>query len=230
MRPCAGSLTGRFAAWDRGVGMQVIGAGFPRTGTLSTQAALNRLGLPCYHMVEVLAHEQHTDAWYDFLVGGRPMSWTALFADYEATVDAPAAFFYREIMEAFPESKVLLNVRDSAAWFDSFMTLNGVIMELSPQRDANPRFDRWLSVGERMIERVFGETPDRESAIRVFEEHNGRVRDEVPADRLLVFRVQDGWGPLCELVGRDVPSEPFPHLNEGADTIRAGVRAAFGLA
>lgn len=210
--------------------MQVIGAGYPRTGTLSTQAALIRLGLPCYHMAEVVRHEAHTDAWYDFLVQGRPMDWRRLFADYEATVDAPAAFFHREIMEAFPAAKVLLNLRDSEKWFESFMTLNGVMMEFAARRGSNPRLDRWLAVGEALIGHTFGGTLDRDSIIRVFEEHNRRVQEEVPAHRLLVFRVQDGWEPLCAFLGRDVPAEPFPHLNEGPDTIRTMVGGFFGIA
>jgi hypothetical protein len=210
--------------------VQVIGAGYPRTGTLSTQAALIRLGLPCYHMAEVVRHEAHTDAWYDFLVQGRPMDWRRLFADYEATVDAPAAFFHREIMEAFPAAKVLLNLRDSEKWFESFMTLNGVMMEFAARRGSNPRLDRWLAVGEALIGHTFGGTLDRDSIIRVFEEHNRRVQEEVPAHRLLVFRVQDGWEPLCAFLGRDVPAEPFPHLNEGPDTIRTMVGGFFGIA
>jgi hypothetical protein len=210
--------------------VQVIGAGYPRTGTLSTQAALIRLGLPCYHMAEVVRHEAHTDAWYDFLVQGRPMDWRRLFADYEATVDAPAAFFHREIMEAFPAAKVLLNLRDSEKWFESFMTLNGVMMEFAARRGSNPRLDRWLAVGEALFGHTFGGTLDRDSIIRVFEEHNRRVQEEVPAHRLLVFRVQDGWEPLCAFLGRDVPAEPFPHLNEGPDTIRTMVGGFFGIA
>jgi len=71
--------------------VQLIGAGFPRTGTPSTQAALIRLGLPCYHMAEVASHEAHTNAWYDFLVAGRPMDWRKLFADYDVRVPAIAA-------------------------------------------------------------------------------------------------------------------------------------------
>ncbi len=34
--------------------LEVIGAGWGRTGTLSLAAALESLGYPCYHMVEVL--------------------------------------------------------------------------------------------------------------------------------------------------------------------------------
>lgn len=209
--------------------MKIIGAGFPRTGTLSTQAALIRLGFPCYHMVEVVRREEHTNAWYDFLVADRAMEWGKLFAEYEATVDAPAAFFYREIMAAFPDAKVLLNLRDPEKWFASFMTLNGVMEEFRGHRASNPRLDRWLAVGESIMGRVFHDAPDREAVIRVFEEHNRRVQEQVPADRLLAFRVQDGWKPLCEFLGCEVPPEPFPHLNEGPDTVRAGLSVMFGV-
>ena len=209
--------------------MQVIGAGFPRTGTLSTQAALMRLGFPCYHMAEVLRRPEHTDAWHEYLVAGRPMDWRRLFADYQATVDAPAAFFHREVMAAFPDAKVLLNLRDPDKWFESFMTLNGVMGEFMPLRETNPRLDRWLGVGEALLGRVFGGTIDRDAVIRTFEEHNRLVQEEVPADRLLVFRVQDGWGPLCSFLGCEVPDEPFPHLNEGPDTVRAMIGQTFGI-
>ena len=70
--------------------MKVIGAGWPRTGTLSTRAAVTRLGLPCYHMAEVALHEDHTRAWYSFLIEQKLMDWKALFSNYSATVDAPA--------------------------------------------------------------------------------------------------------------------------------------------
>jgi len=209
--------------------VKIIGAGFPRTGTLSTQAALIRLGFPCYHMVEVVRREEHTNAWYDFLVAGRPMDWGTLFAEYDATVDAPAAFFHREIMAAFPDAKVLLNLRDPEKWFESFMTLHGVMQELAGHRAANPRLDRWFAMSERIMGRVFQDAPDRATVIRVFEEHNRRVQAEVAADRLLVFRVQDGWKPLCAFLGCEVPPEPFPHLNEGPDTVRAGLAMLFGV-
>jgi hypothetical protein len=210
--------------------MRLIGAGFPRTGTLSTQVALNRLGFPCYHMAEVIRQEAHTDAWHAFLIDGRPMDWERLFADYAATVDAPAAFYHREILRTFPEAKVLLNVRSADQWFESFKTLNNVMLEFTTHRRTNVRLDRWLAVGEALIRHVFGSPSDREGVIRVFEEHNRRVQAEVPADRLLVFRVQEGWEPLCAFLGCDVPAMAFPHLNEGPDTVRAVVKEAFGIA
>jgi hypothetical protein len=47
-----------------------------------------------------------------------------------------------------------------------------------------------------------------------------QVKTHVPADRLLVFQVHDGWGPLCKFLEREAPAGiPFPHLNEGKATL-----------
>jgi len=61
----------------------------------------------------------------------------------------------------------------------------------------------------------------RENCTRTFNAHNAKVQERVPADRLLLFRVEDGWESLCEFLGHPVPHEPFPHVNEGVETIRA---------
>jgi len=42
------------------------------------------------------------------------------------------------------------------------------------------------------------------------------VRETVPADRLLVWQVKDGWEPLCAMLGVPVPDEPFPRTNDAA--------------
>lgn len=209
--------------------MQLVGAGFPRTGTLSTQAALGRLGLPCYHMAQVIVREEHTRAWHDFLIHGKPMDWRWVFGDFEATVDVPAAIFYREILDAFPGAKVLLNVRDPERWFASLQSLEQTTQEAERFRGSNPRLACWLDVVREVGRRMVGGEIDRERCIREFEDHNRRVQEEIPADRLLVFRVQDGWEPLCDFLGRPVPDEPFPHLNEGPDTVRAILAHVFGV-
>ena len=50
---------------------------------------------------------------------GEPVDWEAAFAGYRATVDFPAANFWAEVAEAYPEAKVLLTVRDPNRWYDS---------------------------------------------------------------------------------------------------------------
>jgi hypothetical protein len=54
------------------------------------------------------------------------------------------------------------------------------------------------------------------------------VKRRVPQERLLVYEVKEGWGPLCEFLGVPVPDEPFPRLNDTAQMQR-GMRAVRAL-
>jgi hypothetical protein len=65
---------------------------------------------------------------------------------------------------------------------------------------------------------------DKQHALDVFQRHIDAVRGRVPADQLLVYEVGQGWEPLCELLGVDVPDTPFPHLND-----TASFRTMFGM-
>ncbi len=55
---------------------------------------------------------------------------------------------------------------------------------------------------------------DRECATKAFERHIEEVKKRVPAEKLLVYEVKQGWGPLCGFLEVEAPQEPFPHLNE----------------
>src|SRR6266851_9175875 len=102
-----------------GSGLKVIGAGFGRTGTLSIKHALEELGFgPCYHMTE-LFDKPGVDAQWDAIVRGEPVDWNTVFKGYQATVDWPACTFYEELMQAYPDAKVLLTVRDPEKWYAS---------------------------------------------------------------------------------------------------------------
>ncbi len=80
-----------------------------------------------------------------------------------------------------------------------------------------------MRVFQRMIDRLWkrmfpGRFEDRDSAIDAFNRHNEQVRRDVPASRLLVYEVSQGWYPLCEFLGVPVPEgKPFPHLNDAAE-------------
>ena len=69
-----------------------------------------------------------------------------------------------------------------------------------------------------------------ETAVRFFTEWQQQVKADIPADRLLVFEVKDGWEPLCQFLGLPVPQEPFPNVNDTAEvqqTIRRMKRACY---
>lgn len=204
--------------------MRVIGAGFGRTGTMSMQAALEVLDYRCYHMKEVPETPGHLQAWHEFVAGRAPMDWQALFADYEATVDFPACMYYQELLREFPDAKVVLNLRDAERWFNSFSTLQDTTDHFRKFRFL-PRARRFLDFVDLLLGSVFGNPRDREHCIDVFNRHNEAVQENVPADRLLVFRVQEGWELLCKFLGCEVPEGvPFPHLNEGKETLETLAR------
>lgn len=67
--------------------IEVIGAGFGRTGTLSLKFALETLGYDkCYHMMEVILNESHVDQWRK-AARGEALDWSELYQGYRATVD-----------------------------------------------------------------------------------------------------------------------------------------------
>lgn len=53
------------------------------------------------------------------------------------------------------------------------------------------------------------------------------VKRVVPAERLLVMNLKEGWQPLCRFLDKPVPEEPFPRLNdaEEAEKVAKGIFA-----
>lgn len=202
--------------------MDVIGVGFGRTGTASMQLALERLGYgPCYHMVEAVAERARIRAWTR-VFAGEPTNWDELFDGYRSTVDWPAAAYWRELVDAYPDAAVVLTVRDPQRWYDSMRaTIIAQMSALSsPVARAllalNPTLRRFVDgLTERMNE-VYDGRFDRDSAVAAFERHTREVHQYVPSERLLTFDVSDGWGPLCAFLGVPEPDEPFPRANDSA--------------
>jgi Sulfotransferase domain len=210
--------------------MKVIGVGVPRTGTLSQKVALEMLGVgPCYHMVNVLGDLTQVPLWTNALDGAP--DWSAIFGQCRSTVDWPGGFFYRELMEFYPEAKLVLSTRDPDEWEKSMRdTVWGtyfggtLISHLSYARTiVDPQWDAYISMMKRMLWEDRGtfvgthEKPGQlaDGLVRFHEE----VQSTVPADRLLVWSVGEGWEPLCDFLGAEVPDAPFPRLNDSKQYI-----------
>ncbi len=224
--------------------LQLIGAGFGRTGTLSLYTALNSLGLPCYHMVEVLqnrANRHHLAFWRRVAHGepGQQFPWDEVFAGYAAAVDNPASCVWRELLVANPDAKVIITLhpRGAEAWYES--TLETIyfsermwqfrlLARVSPFARALGDMTHHL-VWQRAHR---GTMANRQAAIAHYQQHIDAVKAAVPPERLLVYSVDQGWGPLCAFLDRPEPQSPFPHVNDRAE-IQAKIElinvAAFGL-
>ena len=217
--------------------MRIIGAGFGRTGTTSLKAALETLGFgPSYRLDEVFKHPEQVAFW-EAARRGECVDWAGFFAGYGVAVDWPAFSFYKELMEAFPEAPVILTVRDPERWYESVRSTIYGIHKLSagpaPVRLAfvlaglfAPAVTGIASLADRSLwDGAFeGRFEDRRHAIETFRRHNEEVRRQVPPERLLVYDVRGGWGPLCDFLGVEAPDGPFPHLNDTREMRRRLIR------
>ncbi|HEV7963134.1 MAG TPA: sulfotransferase [Actinoplanes sp.] len=198
--------------------MDVIGAGFGRTGTLSLKVALEQLGFgPCMHMLPLLDDAERAALFRKAAEGDRD-SLRAALDGCRSTVDWPGAYFWRELVEDNPAAKVILTVRDPQEWYASIeRTILAAATQARPVAELPDFATRRGMIDTTVLEGTFGgRLGDREHAVRVFEEHSAEVRRVVPAGRLLEFRVADGWEPLCAFLDRPVPDAPFPRLNDTA--------------
>ena len=201
--------------------LEVIGAGFGRTGTASMKAALEQLGyLKTHHMFEVMGDARQMDLWHGIATGRAP-DWDAVYADFPAAVDFPTASYWRELAAHYPDAKVILTVRDEDKWWKSARSTIIAIGRASPQwarRLIPPIRKNTEMVNGTVWDRMFdGRQFEEAHAKMVYREHNAAVAAELPADRLLVFEVKEGWEPLCAFLGKPVPDTPFPHVNDGAE-------------
>jgi hypothetical protein len=192
--------------------IQVISAGFGRTGTALMREALVRLGFGPYdHMVENFEHQERFALWDEALrrkSAGEPIDWQPLLDGFRAIVDWPGAYFWEELTAAHPEAKVVLTVRDPERWYDSIQQTIFTLQD-----------DQWPEGPRDIIyTRTFGDRlTDRAYCQAVFAGQIQAVRETIAPDRLLVFDVKEGWEPLCAFLDVPVPGdEPFPHVNDTA--------------
>ncbi len=200
--------------------LKVIGAGMPRTGTLSLKTALEQLGFgPCHHMTEVFVHPEQWPLW-ERIGDGHDVEWEEIFGPYRSTTDAPGVYFWRQLADRYPDAKVILTERDPQRWYDSmaatiFSPQHRQSLQASPVGAIIAKLARrsWPNRDEA----VRSGPPPREVLIEMFEAHNAAVRREIAPERLLIYQVAQGWEPLCAFLGVPVPETPFPRVNNTDD-------------
>ncbi len=195
--------------------IKVIGAGFGRTGTASFKSALETLGFgPCYHMFELISHLDQLPL-LQAARKGTLDNWELILQTYGSTTDWPACNYYQAHLRAYPDAKVVLTTRDPEKWYESVAaTIYPITMRSTegadPQQAAHTQYVRDLVWSDTFD----GKFEDKAYAIGVFSQHIEQVKQNVPAEKLLLFDVQEGWEPLCAFLGVSVPAEPFPRLND----------------
>lgn len=218
--------------------LEVIGAGFPRTGTMSTRAALEHLlEGPVYHdFVPIGERPDHVPLWMKMFQSGQldPEVEMKILQGFRGGLDTAIIIFYKELMELYPSAKVLLTVRDPHKWFVSMTNLREITGTVALKQPYVSVL-RMMGLGLFVDFLVRVQEPDmpgiqgrinralaagEEEAVAVFNAHVEEVRAHVPPEKLLVFEAKEGWEPLCSFLQLPIPAIPFPNVNGHSELIR----------
>jgi hypothetical protein len=205
--------------------MKLIGAGLPRTATSSQKAAMDVLGLdPCYHMQNVFADLDEAVKWRAALDSVAALE--DVVAGSVSVIDWPGTYHWRTLMDIYPDAKVMLSVRSGESWARSMQQTiwgmlwgDGLLGHVTRvHTDVDPRYAFYIETMKTMWRRA-GLADERStvaSMASAMEAYNRHVIETVPAERLLVWQIGDGWEPICAFMGLPVPAQPFPHINDSA--------------
>ncbi|KAI1176532.1 hypothetical protein F4777DRAFT_577830 [Nemania sp. FL0916] len=221
--------------------MEVLCVGLPRSGTESLQHALLKLGYDhTLHGWDIILENPNycqqyvrlsRKKWFGPLNGDNNITATdfdAVLGHSVAVTDTAGSVFAAELIAAYPNAKVILNYReDIDAWHQSMVSTiaradsHWPLFFLSCL--GRECFWAWHSHVRFMYPGLFRaldgniKTGIARNGKWVYKEHYNMIRGLVPKDRLLEWKITDGWEPLCKFLGKPVPeNEPFPHANTAA--------------
>jgi len=207
------------------MGLKVIGTGQGRTGTTSLKIALEQLGFgKCYHMWELMNNPDQL-IYFQKAERGENVDWDELFKGYNSACDYPVIRYYKQVLEKYPDAKVIHTMRDAESWFKScsdtifwavkpsFRRLMGMMIRLPFSATLRKRL-RIFKFNEIMVGSSFGnDLKNKKKVIDYYNEYNSTILNTIPKEKLLVYDVKTGWEPLCNFLNVAVPSTPFPKSN-----------------
>jgi len=210
--------------------MKVICAGFLKTGTKSIAKALQHLGFTVFDWEEQTF--DFLDHWVDVFQNGSKPDVKRVYQNADVCVDLPGYFFFEEILEAFPDCKVILSVREEDSWIESLVrqldSLHALRSKIVSMLSPSARKMRYLA--DSFHDAAIGSCNTKSTYVfkKRYRIHNHHVKSIVPADKLLVFNVKQGWKPMCEFLECDVPTIAFPHENIKAEITKTSMTGRYG--
>lgn len=148
--------------------------------------------------------------------------WDQLLGSYSAvSADPPAVAFAEDLIAAYPKAKVILVEREIESWYRSFDT-NVINAQWSPMISFVSELDPWFLGAVKRCHRRWAtgwmdshcRAEMQEKSRPAYRDHYALVRRVTPKERLLEYKLGDGWEPLCEFLGKSVPDVAFPHVND----------------
>ncbi|CAJ2509135.1 Uu.00g141610.m01.CDS01 [Anthostomella pinea] len=218
----------------------VINAGLFRTGTASMAEAYRILGLRPHHGLDLMDYPEHwveleraaEGTWPDVPGARKPpqqqpftrADWDRVFGAYDAITDVGSTFA-EQLVAAYPEAKVVVVERgDADRWEASFESqilgpIWGPLGQLMYHAVLPLLGNRAVSAMRKILLGAWGARDVagiRRNAKDGYVAYYAKVREAVPPERRLEYRLGQGWEPLCAFLGKDVPDVEFPWVNESA--------------
>jgi len=220
-----------------GPGLQVINAGYPKTGTKTIHEALRILG---YNVCDVQENVySHYADWNEVWQGDKPQGRKALQKlygknnenGYTAVCDTPTCFLWDTLLDEFPEAKVIHVVRDDEKWWASlekhiqvereqflemwFHRAFGPIYRFIFNHSSKP-FTTYMDFYRPLV--IGAEDPNFRKAnkdviLKRKQQHDMWCKEKCPKEKRLEYRIGEGWEPICKFLNKPVPNVPFPHMN-----------------
>lgn len=144
--------------------------------------------------------------------------WDQLLGDCQAVCDWPACAFAKELIEAYPNAKVILNTRGIDQWHAS-VTKTVYWRVIDPEHKILANFSWAAGMYYPMLNKFFEtffQGDFHNKGKQVYKDHVAEVRSLVASERLLEYNINEGWAPLCEFLEEEIPDDPFPHSNDVA--------------
>ncbi len=167
---------------------RIFGTGLSRTGTTSLYRALQMLGIFSIHHAPYLFPDIVEDA---SALGG--------ISEYDAFIDTPFSYCYKELDKAYPGGKFIHTIRDPEGWVESFRWLMG---------NSSTPMSRWFYGIEKF---------DKQAYMERFSQHEEEVLNYFAGrpDDFLTMNISqaDGWDCLCQFLGKPVLDIDYPCAN-----------------
>ena len=210
--------------------MKIICAGHGKTGTKSIGKALRHLGFTVFDWEEQTF--DFLDHWVDVFQNGAKPDVKRVYQNADVCVDFPGNFFYEEILEAFPDCKVILSVREEDSWIESLVCQLNALAALRSWvvSMVSPTASKMECVFDSTLNATIGSCNTKSTYVirKRYRIHNHRVKSIVPADKLLIYNVTQGWEPLCEFLECEVPTVAFPHENIKSEIANTVMMTRYG--
>ncbi|KAI4279468.1 MAG: hypothetical protein L6R38_005035 [Xanthoria sp. 2 TBL-2021] len=187
-------------------------------------------------MSECIKHwqDRHLHYWDEALKAkytapGKPYQvkeFNKIFQGYNAVSDIPSILFVDELLAAYPKAKVILTNRDVDRWLKSMDSTFYAVMRwrtMGVVAYLDPALLRpyWSLLYIVMDTWTGGNWKDQQALRQGFLDHYKHVRAAVPENRILEFKSEDGWEPLCSFLQKPIPTDvPYPHVNEGVGVVQ----------